>query len=219
MTTNSQYPNLTIWHDVFNSTAQGRRLIADHVAALTWDDLRAPASAINPPGQASDPSLDANTGHFLFSASQTNLLYIFLQMPHDFAEQTGITPHIHWIKEAAGTVLWQLDYKWYNPAGGEWPDSYTTTQTTTVITDYGEVSPAVNIGTMSFFPRIDGTGMNISSMFECKVSRIGGDASDTYGTTARFVEFDIHYQKVGHGSEAPGARDDHQREISGVAGT
>lgn len=217
--TNSAYPHLLIWDEVYNGTQLGNRYIADHIAALTWDDLRAPATALNPPGAVSDPDIDTTTGHYLFDKNGTETLIVFLQFPHYYAEGTAVTAHVHWIKEAAGTVVWQLEYKWYNPAGGEYPGSYTAITTSTVITDYGEVSPAVNVGTMSFFPRIDGTDKLISSMFECKVSRLGGDGSDDYDQDARFVEFDIHFLGVGHGSVAAGSRDDHQRDIAGVAGT
>ena len=38
-------------------------------------------------------------------------------------------------------------------------------------------------------------------MLLIKLSRIGGDASDTYGADARLLEFDIHYQINTLGSE------------------
>ena len=46
-----------------------------------WDDLRAPVTAINPPGAESDPDLDASTGLLLFDAGGTELVFLMMQMP------------------------------------------------------------------------------------------------------------------------------------------
>ena len=213
---NSAYPHVrNAWDNIYNNTEYGQQLVADHVAGLTWDDLRAPATAVNPPGAASDPDIDPNTGHFLFADNATETIIIFYQMPHDWAEGSNIRSHIHWIKEGAGTVVWQLEYKFYN-ISAEYPSSYTTVTSSTVLTDYGEVSPAVNVHTMSFFPAIAGTGKTISAMIECKFSRLGGDASDDYSGDARFVEADIHYLKLGHGSETADNKVFGESDIAGV---
>ena len=38
---------------------------------------------------------------------------------------------------------------------------------------------------------------------KCRVSRIGGDALDTYGADAKLLEFDVHYlvDSLGSGGE------------------
>ena len=213
--TNSAYPHVrSDWDDIYTGTRRGSRLAADHIAGLTWDDLRAPATGINPPGAVSDPDIDTTTGHLLFADNSTETVAIFFQFPHNYAEGTDITPHVHWIKQGANPVVWQLEYIWYNIAG-EYTGSYTTITTSGASPDYGDVSPAVEVHTISFFERIAGTGKTISSMFECKLSRLGGDAGDTYSGDARFVEFDLHYLKLGHGSEGAGAR---VADFSDIAG-
>jgi len=41
----------------------------------------------------------------------------------------------------------------------------------------------------------------VSDMLICKLSRLGGDASDTYNNqNARFLEFDIHFEVDGLGT-------------------
>lgn len=199
--TNSQYPYLAgIWDDIFVGNEAGRRAVADHVATVRWEDLRAPATGISILGFGTDPSLDSNTGHRLFSATTTETLFIFMQMQHNQVRGLTLSPHVHWIKEASGTVVWQLEYKLYS-IGGAYPANYTTTTTSTVTTEYGAVSPAVDVHTLSVFPVIDTSSLTgVSAMIECKVSRLGGDASDDYAQTARFVEFDIHVPLIGHGS-------------------
>lgn len=63
-----------------------------------WDDLRFPVTAVNPPGNVSDPDIDPTTGLLLFAHNATNLVYIVAQMPHEWHEGSGIRPHIHWMK-------------------------------------------------------------------------------------------------------------------------
>jgi len=43
-------------------------------------------------------------------------------------------------------------------------------------------------------------GQSISSLIFWKLSRIGGDASDTYASDARLIEIDFHYIVDGLGS-------------------
>jgi len=45
-----------------------------------WDDLRFPASGINPPGPENAPTRDETDGRLHFSASATNILAIQAQM-------------------------------------------------------------------------------------------------------------------------------------------
>ena len=50
------------------------------------------------------------------------------------------------------------------------------------------------------FSDIGTSGKSISDMLVMKLSRIGGDAADTYGADARLLEFDIHYQLTASGA-------------------
>ena len=162
-----------------------------------------------------EPDVDTATGHLLFSATETNTIIALFQIPHTYAEGTNVRPKVRWIKEASGVVVWQLEYKWYN-ISGSFPANYTTLTTSTVLTDYGAVSPAVNVHTVSYFADIDGTSMSISSMLECKVSRLGADGSDTYAQAARYVEFNVEYLRLGHGSETTTAKRFAASDIAGA---
>ena len=55
-----------------------------------WDDLTFPATAINPPGAASDPGRETTTGLLLFDAAGVELIYCLAQMPHKWKEGTAI---------------------------------------------------------------------------------------------------------------------------------
>ena len=166
-----------------------------------WDDLRFPVQAINPPGQASDPDVDASTGTLLFAANGTELVYGVAQMPHGWLEGSVIKPHIHWAKttSASGNVLWRLDYELVNNGSIAALDFGTQVDITSTVAGTPDNDTANEV-LISSFGEIATTGIEVSGLLFWRLSRIGGDASDTYGADARLFEFDIHYQLVAHGT-------------------
>jgi hypothetical protein len=162
-----------------------------------WEDLRFPVTAINPPGAVADPSLDATTGTFLFSASATNTIAIVAQMPHAW-HPSGIRPHVHWSKStsADGDVVWQLQYRMANN-GSTMPGEYTTVTAKTPLTTDNDTAGEMMITSFSDV-RMD--GMKPSCLIHFLLSRLGGDNADTYGGTARLWEFDVHYRVGSRGS-------------------
>ena len=153
-----------------------------------WDDLRAPATAINPPGQASDPDWDNTNGGYLFDADRTEQLWIIMQMPHTYKEGSNIRPHVHWFptNTNTGDVLWRMQYKWTNI--NEVDGDFVTLD---VLSKGGGTGYKHQF---EAFEEIDGTGKILSSILTIKLSRIGGDETDTYNADALLREFDIHYQ-------------------------
>lgn len=161
--------------------------------ATCWDDMRFPASAVNPPGLVSDPDFDVVNGGWLFAAAGTEVVFVMAQLPHAWKERTELKPHVHWQKttSAAGNVLWRLSYKWA-PKGAVMDAAFTDLDSTTVVGGTPDNDTA-NEHLITGFASIAGTGKTISDMLVMKLSRIGGDGSDTYGADARLLEFDIHY--------------------------
>jgi len=165
----------------------------------SWDDLRFPVTAINPPGAVSDPTFDTTNGTLLFGATGTDVIYVIAQMPHSWKEGTAVVPHVHWYKttSAAGNVLWRLEYKKF-PIGAVGDADFTAID---------QATPAISDGNVALthaltsFGEIDMTGLTLSDMLLMKVSRIGDNAADTYGADAALMEFDIHYQIDGLGSQ------------------
>jgi len=184
------------WNDIYKLTEAGRRELANQVGSYRWDDLRMPVTGINPPGQISDPDIDATDGNFLFDDSATELIYIKAQMPHAWKEGSELRPHIHWEQAASGNVLWQLDYKFFNN-GDTIPALWTTIQSTDQVFTYASGT----IAQISPLPSIHVTTMGISAILKMKLSRIGGDASDTMSGDASMTDFDIHFQSDDRGSE------------------
>lgn len=166
-----------------------------------WEDLRFPATAINPPGLASDPGFDTTNGGFLFDAAGTELLFLVAQLPHAYKPGTGLKPHVHWQKttSAAGNVLWRLEYKMCRI--GEVMDAdFTAIDAAASVAGTPDTNTA-DKHLISSFTEIDGALLDISDMLLLKLSRIGADGADTYGADARFLEFDIHYQRNSPGSD------------------
>lgn len=156
-----------------------------------WDDLRFPATAVNPPGQVSDPDIDPTDGTFLFDATGTELIFIVAQMPHAWQEGSEIRPHIHWSKTTAadGDVAWAFQYKMasFGEVMSDWSDVETA-----VITGGTDNDLAEQHLITSFNP-IDMNGKTISTIVIMRIARLGGDATDTYAADARLLELDIHY--------------------------
>lgn len=174
--------------------------IAGPMGGAQWEDIRFPATTVNPPGTASDPGVDTTYGWLLFDASSTEVIFLIAQLPHGWEEGTTLKPHVHWCKttSATGNVVWQLDYRW-SPIGETMDGSWTT------LSDY---TPDVSDSDTAYHHAltglgdISGTGKQISDCLIMKLSRIGGDGNDTYGADAAMIEFDIHIQLDSFGSTA-----------------
>ena len=178
---------------------------------VRWDDLRFPVQAINPPGQASDPDVEATTGMLLFDAISTELVYGVAQMPHAWLEQSTIIPHIHWQKTAAnsptGNVLWRFEYELVNNGSVAAMD-YGTALNATDTVDGTPDDGAADRVLITSFGNVSMRGQNISSLIFWKLSRIGGDGSDSFTSDARLLELDFHFIVDGRGSLAQFSKED-----------
>lgn len=157
--------------------------------ATVWEDLRFPATAINPTGAPSPMTFDTTNIGFSAAASGTQVIAVVGQMPHAWKQGSSIVPHIHWSPTSTdtGSVLWRLEYKWTNINDTE-SGSFTTVD----VLDPGDGTTLKH--QLASFGSISGTGKTLSSALVMKISRIGGDASDTYADAALMREFDIHYE-------------------------
>lgn len=168
-----------------------------------WDDLRFPSSGLNPPGQENAPTLDNQTGLFVFPNNSTRLVSGLAQMPHAWREGTAIRPHVHWVQPAAGNVLWRLEYRLMPAVRGEFPSEWTTVQSAEAVSEYPGEGNWVQI---TSFPEIDMTGFRLSAMVLFRVARVGGDALDTLNQSVSLLEFDIH-----HRVSSPGSRQEFRK--------
>ena len=168
----------------------------DPFPAARWNDLRVALSA----GKASTSpptfeTLRNGVQSYGFSATQTEQLFFEVQIPRGWNLGTTIKPHIHWSpgnSTNTGSVVWQLEYSWANVG-----DPFPATTTLTATQAATGVPYAHQIAS---FGDVDGTGKRESSVFVCRLARVGGDAADTFPTDALGISVDFHYQAVALGS-------------------
>jgi hypothetical protein len=160
--------------------------------ATVWEDLRFPATSLNPPGTESDADVEKTgvfVGTLLFAAGSTEICCGVAQFPHSMKIGSSIYPHVHWSPTTAGAgdVLWRLEYIHAN-INGVFAGTYEE------LTALDTASGVANTHQIISFDPIVGTTIGLSSIMCWKLSRIGGDSTDTYGADARLLEFDIHYE-------------------------
>lgn len=157
--------------------------------ATTWEDLRFPATAINPAGAPSAMSFDTTNIGFIAGPSGTSVIAIIAQLPHAWKEGSSIYPHIHWMPMNTDdkNVYWRMEYIWVNRGDIE-PATWTT------VNIQSAAAGAAMTHQLSSFGAISGAGKTISSILTIKISRIGGDTLDTFSGDALLKEFDIHYE-------------------------
>lgn len=169
--------------------------ILEERTATAWDDLRAPASLINPVGPTGMPDRDED-GSLLFDATTTEQIPVIFQLPHSWA-QTGIRPHIHWQKttDVAGGVSWQLRYRLID-TGGTTP-AWSTWANHSV---RSEVLGANQNSIIDAWDEIDMTGMGLSCILSLQIRRLPSAAADTYPADVRLWEVDCHWQRKNFGT-------------------
>ena len=168
--------------------------------ATVWEDLRVPAqnTKLNP--SKSEPAFESLIGGLLaykFDASNADdeSVHFIAQMPHSYKEGSDIYPHLHWSPDTTnvGNVYWSFEYTIANIDG-------TIGATTT-----DDILPATD-GTalkhqMDSFTKITGTGLTISHIIICRLTRKStSEATDTFTGNACFLEFDFHYEQDTVGS-------------------
>lgn len=156
-----------------------------------WDDWSFSVSNLRVNPITSKPDYDQDNIEYLFDDSSTETVVASGITSHQFKlGEAGLTwrPHVHWVQEVSGRVLWKLEYKLWDADALE-PTSWTTIQSTTDEFVYTSGS----LHQITIFPYIDASAFNSTAVCgKFKLSRVGGDALDTYVGDARLLSFDIH---------------------------
>lgn len=172
----------------------------DWLTVPAWDDLRFPASGINPPGAASDPGRSTTTALLEFSGTQDNLIAGVAQMPHAWATGTPISPHLHlrFPTSATCNTRWKLETDMASASGDFTNNSGT-------YTDRGTITVAnptnVKKHELADFSDLTMTGYGISTNVTWRITRLASsDAADNCTAVVELLEFDIHYEIDSFGS-------------------
>lgn len=169
-----------------------------------WDDMRVPllSSTLG----ASAPGLDVFTGSggvraYAFDASTMEQVFLEIQMPHDWASDLGhgvsdVKPHLHWSPKTTntGVVRWGLEYTWQNVNGTYAVPSTIYAEQAGAGTAYGHQ--------IAVWSAIAASGMKRSSVLVARLFRDATHGNDTFTGDAYGLSFDLHYQRVGMGSQA-----------------
>lgn len=197
-----------IWEWYYNNKSYVDALLLDadgsfRLTTPQYDDLRFPAQAINPVGLAAPPTQDSATGFWKFSKTATNTVAGFAQLPHGWAAETDLSAHIHvWyptqsVETTGDAIYWQFEYK-VLPINGAWDGS---TYETPVDCTHTLPTTSHQKHLIHSLTTIDMEGLTaVSICIPWRLSRIGGDASDTYDDVAWLLELDFHYQTDALGS-------------------
>jgi len=179
----------------------GSGALASPLVTLAWDDVVVPLLNIKAPA-SNPPTYTTYFGSEVpsYSASATNGLDFQVQLPHSYKQGTDIKFHLHtaFPNTGTGNVRWQLTYSWAN-VDSVFPAVTTVLATVAApgVADRHAIEPIATIA---------GTGKNISSVLICSISRIGGDALDTYGSAVYALSADFHFQKDTVGSSTETAK-------------
>lgn len=173
-----------------------------------WEDLRFPATGINPPGAESDPDRSTVTGLLMFDKASTESVVGVAQLPHSWKSGTDIEPHIHVLTDtvttpvtsSADVSVWELQYAIVD-VGDSWDVSTVTTDTKS-FTHVVHAAANTPVHELFDFTAIDMTGYQDSCSMWWKLSRTGGAGADNYDNDVHLLEFDIHYRAGTLGSLA-----------------
>ena len=158
-----------------------------------FDDLFFPLTA-GKVGVVDQPPFSTTEIAYLFPQNNpSHIIYIIGQMPHSWALGTDIQPHIHWKQTTAGSVVFKIDYKWFN-LGENVPANFNTYVMASPLFPYTSGSIA-QLTTGS--AKISGSHISEeSSMLLVKLYR----DDNTYTGNAVTYQFDIHIEKDALGS-------------------
>lgn len=164
-----------------------------------WDDLRFPFTGqrLDTSAGRIDYNFTENTVDFQDNATSNDQVNIIAQMQHEYAADTNVHPHIHWIQNQDADPAWRMDYRHY-PNGGQVP-AWTTGVAPLTAREFTYTSG--NMLQITEFPIISGSalsGYGVSWFMDIKIYRVS--ASDSYSGDASAKEFDLHYIRDTRGS-------------------
>lgn len=143
---------------------------------------------------AGRPAFDATHPAYLFDDSTTETVFVSFEMPHRWIEGSIVRPYVRWtaVDDTAGDVVWRLEYQLIDV--GEAIDSYTTVSITSAASGVSGQHQVTSFGDIS------AAGKRLGTMMLCRLSRLGGDASDTYANDARVISIGVNVLVDGLGS-------------------
>lgn len=172
-------------------------------AEIVWDDLVAPAGAINPLGADGQMTLITDPADYIGCLKATSVgetAVIQFQLSHGTMRDSDLHPHVHYIKNGAdytGTVAFEAKFRHCPLTGscGAWSAFVVGTSTVTP-------ADAANAVGLARWALADTTyNFDISSILVMQVK-----LSATAVTSVAVCSADVHYQRTSMGSRTENAR-------------
>lgn len=171
-----------------------------------WDDLVVPGVAVNPPGAASDPTVNTSTGLLEFSGTADNVIIFSWQLPHGWsgawdASMAIVIPHIHVRNLAASTNVsrWKFEYDAAS-VNGEFANAYGTFTTLATVSHTNPNNTKAH--KIVAFGNLDLTGKGVSTVVHAKVSRLAAsDGADTDTGAIALYSADLHIRRRRWGTD------------------
>jgi hypothetical protein len=130
---------------------------------------------------------------FDFEAGSDEDLFFSVQLPYGYKEGSDVVPRIKWGPDTTGTgtVIFNLEYAWYNDE-----DSFPGSSTTITITVNADGTQEIK---HNLFEAISGSGKTAGSTLHCRLEREG--ATDTYAGDVWLMGLDFIYEVDSFGAD------------------
>lgn len=162
-----------------------------------WQDLQGPATGINPPGAASDPTVEKDLallpGSQLFSGSVENILVRSVQLYHGHIGKLHTHIHYQRVSAGAGAIDWQMRHRIVGDVGGTMEAWSDWTALTEVV-----AAQAPDVHLLAAYQMLDVSTLEDSEILWLQLRRMPGG----YTGAARLLYWDDHVQLIAAGSEA-----------------
>lgn len=162
-------------------------------SARAWDDLFFPLITGKQGATDKPPFNNAEIAYMFPQNDATNIIYLNIQFPHSWSIGTEIIPHVHWKQASAGSVVFKMEYNWFD-LGAVVPDTFKTYVMN--INELPYTSGSIHQLTTGS-AHVSGSHINlVSSMMLVKLYR----EDNTYTGAAATYQFDLHIQRDSMGS-------------------
>lgn len=156
-------------------------------SATMWNDMFFPLVS-GKQGNTDEPPFDTDEVAFLFPQNDSShIIYITAQFPHTWKTGSDISPHVHWKQTNSGSVVFKMDYKWFD-IGDPVPAGWQTYVMDVDAMPYTSGSMHQLTSGSADLDGSDRTG--VSSIMLIKLYR----DDNTYSGAAVTYQFDIHIE-------------------------
>lgn len=185
--------------DISGSFSMNHGIITLEGSATVWEDLQVPGLSITGPAVGA-PVLGTAVGNIeLYMFSQTESVFLAVQLPHSWKIGSTIYPHVHgFVRESStnANVVFGLEFSWnssFSCQAFPAPQTYYMCATMT-----SNVAPLASLYIDANVGITPSAGAALSSMIICRLFR--QSAASNYSGAIGLASFDVHFERDSMGS-------------------